>query len=557
MSETKRVEKTQYLGELRLIGRVLSPDNKELGFVVMKESTYDMTAYNINQIKQLLTQYKFVNAKLENGNIVNTECAMDKLPKYTQQLKCQTPNKLTIISKVFDADTEKVLGYKVWLCGDNIIDCNMDDMFRLVSQGYELVNAKVVTVNGTQHFSAIKQEFTKTYTKVVSVKTEPVKIDKKKAHRLMQRGEKLSNFMFDIIFRDFIAYGTTRCSARYAIKDAKGVGYYMMPKTDVQLMLKALKKKYTSGYEASLLTSIEQFTSNLKLQDECSVRNLTENDVLAYCLAGQFTPYKSYLLSSMTEGYRSSKIDSNVCKMVKHCSNLWLPDVALVLSTIIANNEIAKDKASKKKNKTHIMGSVNFKSERTIHEMGFTIKASEDGQTFDTTNSCVYTLHYIGKDIKLVSDSQVKDLFASSGVFGDICVIAQIDKYLRQSEFKLAEMCLGIMSMYNYDLAKKYIDMVKDKYPQVTMMIPHGDVASTMVVDDEKFKVYYESGFNVYKTEKDEHYINYRAKYSSTKPIIDETYPSLSTLVGVLGNIVSDDLDFEYMNKNIGTLRHI
>lgn len=548
MSNTKYAEKTSYLGELRILGRVFAQAKDPVGYIVMKEDTKDMTAYNVAQVQQLLTRYKFVNAALSGYNIVNTECSMDKLPNFNVQLKCVTPNKVTILSKVFDTNN-KHLGYKVWLCGDDVIDLTENDIFNLINRGYELVNAKVVSQGATQYISAIKKEFTKTVRK--EVQQEPKSnISPQKAWRLNCRGNKLYNNMILYIFTDYLVYNFVRPSSYVKIRQNGET--YLMPKTDVQLMIKAAKKN-DDGSRAELISKVEEYIKTMDLSETTQGnKKLTDNDIVAYILAGQFTKYLGYALRK-TSGWKMHNLHSKSYAEIKKVKDLLVPDLQSLIGQMYKATKEFQEKRNSKKGKTHEMGSVNFKNERTLHEMGFTIKESEDGQKYQTANSYNYSLHYIGKDIQLVSPEQLKELFKGANVFGDMCVLGQVDKYLRQSEFRLAEICLGYMSIYNYDLAKKYIDMVSGQYPQLNMMIPNGADASKFA-DNGDFKVYYESGFNVYKDSETGNYVNYRAKYSSYTPIESKSFDKL---VPILKAIVSEDVNSEYIRKNIGTLRHI
>ena len=70
-------------------------------------------AFSISQIKALLSKFKFVNAELKNGIIVNTEKAthgtkvsensFDKLPSYNSRLRLVSgENKFMVLGRIVE-----------------------------------------------------------------------------------------------------------------------------------------------------------------------------------------------------------------------------------------------------------------------------------------------------------------------------------------------------------------------------------------------------------------------------------------------------------------------
>ena len=137
-------ERIEYRGELRIIGQIVNSitDTIPIGYVIMVEKTHAIRNASIEQTKILLKKCKFVNAKLENDKIVNTECSMDKLVKFDRNRNVLEKDKLTVLGEIVITDGDFPTSYRILNENGRIVDVSEDDLVKLVDvRGYTLVNA--------------------------------------------------------------------------------------------------------------------------------------------------------------------------------------------------------------------------------------------------------------------------------------------------------------------------------------------------------------------------------------------------------------------------------
>ena len=156
----KFTETVHYKGELRIIGQVVNSlsDKEPIGYVIMTEKNQQVKMYTVPQTQILLQKFKFVNAELQNGKIVNTECAMDKLMKFDTHMNVIGNKGIYILAEI--TTDGKNDGYRAMDYNGRIVDISENDLLKL-SLNVPIINAKVVNKDNKQYVSAIKSEFTK------------------------------------------------------------------------------------------------------------------------------------------------------------------------------------------------------------------------------------------------------------------------------------------------------------------------------------------------------------------------------------------------------------
>lgn len=195
-SASRVKEKTQYKGELRILGIIQDNNKKTVGYVIFVEKTFQKKSFTVEQTKEMLKRFKFSNAKLEGDKIINTECSMDKLYVYTVnvsgQLVCNDTRK-TIIGQLMFGD-EKV-GYKLTDWTGRVVSIRLDEINNIVKNSINnrdllFVNASIKEVSPNNYIvSAIKEPFTT----IEIVKEEAKQLEKspKKQWRINRRLHKI------------------------------------------------------------------------------------------------------------------------------------------------------------------------------------------------------------------------------------------------------------------------------------------------------------------------------------------------------------------------------
>lgn len=157
-------EKIEYRGKFRIIGQIVDTrnNNKLIGYLLLNEQTYTFKAFSISQIKTLLGKFKFVNAELKNGIIVNTEKAthgdkisensFDKLPSYNSRLGLISgEKKFMVLGRVIentsvtdDDDGIEVTKFRVLDANLHIVELDENQLAIYSNKGFTCVNGKFV-----------------------------------------------------------------------------------------------------------------------------------------------------------------------------------------------------------------------------------------------------------------------------------------------------------------------------------------------------------------------------------------------------------------------------
>lgn len=150
----------EYAGEFRIIGTVWRDARTLLGYVILHIPTLKPALRPIEMVKKMLQASRFENAELTNGEIVNTECSMDRLFKYNSKMALVENRGIHILAEIHV--NGKTMGYRVLSsdgkCSD-LTEKALLDLVDIEGDPKVLVNAKVVTTDSGRHISAIKKPF--------------------------------------------------------------------------------------------------------------------------------------------------------------------------------------------------------------------------------------------------------------------------------------------------------------------------------------------------------------------------------------------------------------
>lgn len=115
-------EKIHYLGDLRIVGQVVEnlSDKEPIGYVVMTEKTQQFKMYTVGQTMVLLQKFKFVNADIQNGKIVNTECSMERMPKFNTNMQVVGNHGIIILGEIVDGTSK--IGYRAMDTNARVVD---------------------------------------------------------------------------------------------------------------------------------------------------------------------------------------------------------------------------------------------------------------------------------------------------------------------------------------------------------------------------------------------------------------------------------------------------
>ena len=158
-TERKEQELVQYKGQMRIVG-VLKEDNTTIGYLIMVEKTYQLKPFSVEQTKELLKRFKFVNANLVDNTIENTECSMNRLLVLNSKLVPIDNIGIYIIGRIKTPQKED--SFRILDTTGKVLDVTSQELLKQLSYNPDckLINAKQVTKQDKVYISAIKGEFT-------------------------------------------------------------------------------------------------------------------------------------------------------------------------------------------------------------------------------------------------------------------------------------------------------------------------------------------------------------------------------------------------------------
>lgn len=150
----------KYEGDLRIIGIIIDEKRNPLGYLLYIEKSGQTKVTPINMTIKLLTQYKFVNAELQDGKIINTECAMNKLMHFKTTggslVYADDISKIHILGRI----TGDKSGFLVLSSVGKVTTLSKEDIIRYEQQmGVAIVNGHIKQVGDNYTVSANKLAF--------------------------------------------------------------------------------------------------------------------------------------------------------------------------------------------------------------------------------------------------------------------------------------------------------------------------------------------------------------------------------------------------------------
>lgn len=586
-------EKIHYLGDLRIIGQVVEKlsDKEPIGYVVMTEKTQQFKMYTVGQTMVLLQKFKFVNADIQNGRIVNTECSMERIPKFDTSMQVIGNHGIIILGEIVDG-TSKV-GYRAMDTNARIVDLSEDDLLKC---SMPIINAKIVsgTAGKKPHISGIKQEFTKIEKSKIKDMAPVKKINTWVKEKHM---EKLRDFLLPSLIKwGFTGVGNINDKYYYRTNNVDGYRYVDLDKeakiiisevftesngillsdSDKELIKKIVKEmphkhelvsrwdpehKYTADENDKLfMFALAQFLlNNKKICNEILNRRIRARDV-------RLNTFKK--LSDM--GYATPTLKKAAEYLQERKVN----------SRKKVNNTLTSDSKTKMfKTKTFITG-------EEAAQLGFALTESNRGLEYKTNTGNNKVLAYIGDYFnKYLDNCDYAKYKNESRCLGDILAIANITKLMNKCieevttgtnrylpfEKMMAsiEIIIAISFLYESKAMKMFVDDFRGELNNLGINIPdYEEVSSTDYKLSPELKMYYASGFNVFLNDnkyrhveyrkdylRDSEIINYRQygnKYNIQHPMLQDELASIVTMV-----TSNEYCDAESVADYIGSIRFL
>lgn len=608
--DTKYNEKIHYIGDMRIVGQVVNfiEDKEPIGYVVMVERTQQFKMYTVGQTKVLLEKFKFVNADIENGKIVNTECSMTRMPKFDTDMNVIGNFGIIILGELNNGTTK--IGYRAMDTNAKIVDLSEAELIKLGSSGSTIINAKIVQSDNKKHYiSGIKKEFTK----IEKAKLNEHKEEKKQTNPYIKKlhAEKLryrllpSTIRWGLTSKEITLINDKWYSRR--MKDSFVDGTYLSIEREVKIIVKEIYGTNEYGITLSdgdkvILKKIVKEMPRKSLLNETTYAG--DNERMLFFALAQFIlnneeAYNNLIRSLKVVGskdvcssvrYRQFNVE-RVARLVKGgYAGKALKKAAAELE--LMNREADKSfeetlsKAMKKEFTT-----TTFISGKDSAQLGFAVDISNKDMKYITNTGMEKSLKYIAEYFNngMTYDGDYEQLYSKyksmSTCLGDILAVANVhkllgkemdyvafgeDEYLPSKQILASiEMIIAIAYLYNSVAMKEYVEQFKNDLEVVGVNIPdYNEISSTDYKLSSELKLYYSSGFNVflndneyisksYKREylKNATFINYRQlgiKHEIVHPMLQNELASIVTMV------TSDEhCDAETVERYIGRIRFL
>lgn len=186
------------MARYRIVGRVV--ENKDLlGYVILNENIRKATLVTNEQMTALFQKTDFVNAELVNGTVKCTENAVDRLPKFTRDLK-PVEKKPSIFVLARLVKNGEAIGFRVINSNDCITNGDVkeynisyEEFVKMLLSGTKVVNAKLVNGKTVQ---AIRGNFEEVVIEEKKPeKPKPKKEDKKIAAKKYRNKQHLNKIL--------------------------------------------------------------------------------------------------------------------------------------------------------------------------------------------------------------------------------------------------------------------------------------------------------------------------------------------------------------------------
>lgn len=584
-------EKIHYLGELRILGQVMdnSRSKNPIGYVIMTEKTKQFKMYTVDQTKILLEKFKFVNAELKNGDIVNTECSMKNIPKFDTRMNVIDNFGVIVLGEITDGTSK--LGYRIIDTDARVTDISEDELIKL-SLNRPIINAKVVSATGNKkaYVSGIKKEFTK----IEKVKI-PVPVNKAENPWVKEKHvEKLKRFTVPKMLR----WGFT---GKYGInsfflwrkmnKDGSSVDYCYLPLTkEAKLIIKNLFTTKENGVELSeqdkkiLAGILEKLDRHKMLLSGATVNRVDsdKNDEIFLFAISQFMLNSDTFCEEFIRKMANVNITYDYIKVLNE-KGLATERTKKVYNTIleIQNKKRLKaghidpeaDKKKEFKTKTFVSG-------EDAAQLGFAISENNREMIYETKCGFKKTLKYIGDYFTQWSDIQddYDEYKSRARCLGDVLAVANVLKLMNKEMATItrgdrdyieydrlrhsAEIIIAIAYLYESKAMKHFVDKHRNMLDTLDIVVPDYETISTTDYKlSPELKMYYASGFNVFLNDgkqyrysylKDSEIINYRQLGNSNyieHPMLKNELASIVTMI--------TNIDAEDVSKYIGSIRFL
>ena len=605
-------DKIHYLGELRIIGSIMSDNKDIIGYIIMQEKTGKFKGYTVEQTKALLNKFKFVNAELTHNKIINTECSMERLMQFNSRLQPVNNFGLLILGEIHV--NGKLEAYRVMDAQGKVVEASEEAILKAHYNGTDILNAKVVTKGNKRYLSAIKNKFTlidrqsinkvadkqvignNNSNRVEEISTDIEKISIQDRWRHNNHLDKLMNKTLYSYFvgyvkqhtnlgtrlkRDFIRNKKDDCNKRYGVnsrKEIKIICKELVPQlltTDEQ---KEVFKNFWDNYSYLVKNISEENDYGLNHEFEELWFGLSQLCMLSPKNADRFLK-DSKVKYALTHNGEDDMIYGN--DLDEFWSNEFLlPEVEVLLKKMREQVRNERKKIEDRKNKR--FNTYSFSTAEDAAQLGFAISEKMDGYQYETKTGSKLTLKYIGK---YIPEFEVYKPMATC--LGDILILANIEriwslgtdnKISIEEEDVKSELLLGILALYNPTLCKEFINRRKETFDDLADMLPGFDFDNLVDYQlHERLRLYYESGCCVFYNDRmhtfggsrywtntvsfkyyrdnirNSEILNYRSLKGPNNPIAHDLL--YTELAPILNMITSNACTPELIDKYVGRLR--
>lgn len=586
-------EKIHYLGDLRIIGQIVNQlsDKEPIGYVVMTEKTQKFKMYTVEQTMSLLNRFKFVNAAIENGKIVNTECSMTRMPKFNTSMQVIGNFGVIILGEIIDG--KGTLGYRAIDTNAKIVDIRENDVIALSTKGIDIINAKIVDRGNKKIVSGIKSEFTKIEKSSLTRETAKKKNTAADNWRHKKHVDKYISYLLPKTLK--YIYGANPSAFNDFLYSRMNVDDYTYSYVDfnreANILIKEVYKKENgfslSKKDSELLKRLAievPHTDYIGYDKSGKYINFNRDEQYYYfsCLA-QFALYnpdvrKTFLTKKVIRKFNKNGI-YNTMVQNGHASDILLKTTKELEGKIkeynIAHPADPHDKHPERRFTTR-----TFTRAEDIAQLGFAVVEQNRGYKFTTKTGLTKKLNYIGDFLKQNSiyNPSYESYKKLARCLGDILIVADLNKlmnkcvesinnndnrYMTYDRFLgYMEMLIAIAYIYSSEAVRKFVNDYESDLNNIGVIIPdYEELSSTDYKLSPELNMYYASGFNVFLRDNAKYYY----KYLSEAELIN--YRQLGVkhniqhemlqgeLASIVNMVTSEACPAEFIEENIGKLR--
>lgn len=597
INRARSTEKKAYVGNLRILGVIAAyyDGTTPVGYVVLNEKTSQYKAYTIEQTILLIRKFGICNAAIEGNKIVNTECSMDRLPVFSEKLQIIKNAGITLIAEIRDKD--KKVGYRVVDPAGRIANLTNEQIVTAVQKNdIKVVNAKVVNDASSKagastiRISAIKTTFpiisVESSSNMNSVRRQNIKAVKWRNEKHRGKIVRWCTLLFKRGMRWKDADNITLPHSLWHYKASdKNVTESLKPGLNLGKTIEIIRKEILPQvYEKDPSSKMIIEPNIHKLLDTgvdkdtvvTDLKNGISKDAKVY-LVGlcQFVLLMDDCKVKANNVVKSwdDITESGALQQLKREKLLLAETKQLAVNANAIHKEWLKHKDDYKK---RIWTTDSFKTAEECAQLGFALSERNKGLEFTTKTGSKYHLKYIGDYIpeEIGGYEHYKKM---ATCLGDVLIIANMERMYtlckiskgnisyEQAQQKI-EMMLAILAIYNPALAKEYIEkcMESGLHPEAAGYLPDFNFDDNLDFQlDDKIRLYYESGCNVFYSDKNSkdhkrrylkeaEIINYRSQGVYVRCVHPLLTEELATVVNM---ITSEQCSAKAVTKYIGCLR--